>query len=144
MMSRIRKRSTRDKTVYEARTRDIVVRVAPAYLEDQSDPEEGRWFWSYTVEIENHGTQTVQLMTRQWLITDALNRTEEVNGEGVVGEQPVLKPRDAFRYTSGVPLRTPSGAMKGSYHMEIEDGDDVEVAIPEFSLDMPGARRTVN
>jgi ApaG protein len=141
---RIRKRSTRDKTFYEARTNDIVVRVLPSYLEDQSDPEDGRWFWSYTVEIENHGTQTVQLLTRHWVITDGLNRTEEVDGEGVVGEQPLLKPRDAFRYTSGCPLPTPSGAMRGSYNMAFEDGESFDVAIPEFSLDLPGARRVVH
>lgn len=143
-MKRIRKRSTRDKTVYEARTHDIVVRVLPSYLEDQSDPEDGRWFWAYTVEIENHGQRTVQLKTRHWIITDGLNRVEEVTGEGVVGEQPLLKPRDAFRYTSGCPLTTPSGNMRGAYRMEAEDGEVFDIAIPEFSLDLPGARRVVH
>jgi ApaG protein len=143
-VKRIRRRQTRETTVYEAKTRDIVVRIAPSYLEDQSDPEEGRWFWAYTVEIENHGVEIVQLVSRHWIITDGLNRIEEVTGEGVVGEQPTLKPRDAFRYTSGCPLTTPSGTMKGTYRMVADNADLFEVAIPEFSLDLPGARRVVN
>lgn len=143
-MRRIRRRNAVEASVYEARTRDIMVRVQPAYLEDQSDPEEGRWFWAYTVEIENHGLETVQLKSRHWFITDGLNRTEEVNGEGVVGEQPVLKPRDAYRYTSGCPLPTPSGVMRGTYLMQSDAGETFDVDIPEFSLDLPGARRVVN
>lgn len=143
-MRRIRRRNAVEASVYEARTRDIMVRVQPAYLEDQSDPEDGRWFWAYTVEIENHGLETVQLKSRHWIITDGLNRTEEVNGEGVVGEQPVLKPRDAYRYTSGCPLPTPSGVMRGTFMMQSDAGESFEVGIPEFSLDLPGARRVVN
>jgi ApaG protein len=144
-MSRIRRFGGGERNpVYEARTRDIVVRVAPAFLPEQSDPDEGRWFWSYTVEIENHGGETVQLISRHWVITDALNRTEEVRGPGVVGEQPTLKPREAFRYTSGCPLRTASGAMRGEYQMVTAEGEGFDVDIPEFSLDVPGARRVVN
>ncbi len=143
-MRRIRRRGAREASVYEAKTRGIVVRVQPAYMEDQSEPEEGRWFWAYTVEIENHGLETVQLKSRHWIITDGLNRSEEVSGEGVVGEQPVLKPRDAYRYTSGCPLPTASGVMRGSYSMQSDEGDAFEVVIPEFSLDLPGARRVVN
>ena len=143
-MRRIRRRNAVEASVYEARTRDIMVRVQPAYLEDQSDPEEGRWFWAYTVEIENHGLETVQLKSRRWIITDGLNRSEEVIGEGVVGEQPVLKPRDAYRYTSGCPLPTPSGVMRGTYLMQSDAGETFDVDIPEFSLDLPGARRVVN
>lgn len=143
-MRRISRRTSRESSVYEARTRDILVRVQPSYLDDQSDPEEGRWFWAYTIEIENHGDETVQLKSRHWVITDALNRVEEVTGDGVVGEQPVLKPRDAYRYTSGCPLPTPSGSMRGSYHMQSDEGHAFDVMIPEFSLDLPGARRVVN
>jgi ApaG protein len=143
-MRRIRRRNAVEASVYEARTRDIMVRVQPAYLEDQSDPEEGRWFWAYTVEIENHGVETVQLKSRHWIITDGLNRSEAVDGEGVVGEQPVLKPRDAYRYTSGCPLPTPSGVMRGTYLMQSDAGETFDVDIPEFSLDLPGARRVVN
>lgn len=143
-MKRIRRFGVKDNPVYEARTRDIVVRVNPAYEAEQSDPEQGRWFWTYTIEIENHGEETVQLISRHWLITDGRNRLEEVRGPGVVGEQPTLKPREAFRYTSGCPLQTSSGAMKGAYQMLTPEGDAFEVIIPEFSLDLPGAGRVVN
>jgi ApaG protein len=143
-MKRIRRRGTKDAPVYEARTRDIVVRVQPSFMPEQSDPARGRWFWSYTVEIENHGEEVVQLVSRHWIITDAMNRVEEVRGEGVVGEQPTLKPFDAFRYTSGCPLTTDSGSMRGSYQMTTDLGASFDVEIPEFSLDLPGAKRVVN
>ena len=143
-MSRIRRRGTPDNPVYEARTRDVLVRVAPVYMAEQSHPEEGQWLWSYVVEIENHGTETVTLMSRHWIITDALNRVEEVKGPGVVGEQPVLGPREAFRYNSGCPLTTPSGSMRGTYQMVTAAGDAFDVEIPAFSLHLPGALRRVN
>lgn len=143
-MTRIRRRGTPDNPVYEARTRDVLVRVAPAYMAEQSRPEEGQWLWSYVVEIENHGTQTVTLMSRHWIITDALNRVEEVQGPGVVGEQPVLGPREAFRYNSGCPLTTPSGSMRGTYQMVTAAGEAFDVEIPAFSLHLPGALRRVN
>jgi ApaG protein len=143
-MSRIRRRGTPDNPVYEARTRDILVRVAPAYMAEQSQPEEGQWLWSYVVEIENHGTETVTLMSRHWIITDARNRVEEVKGPGVVGEQPVLGPREAFRYNSGCPLTTPSGSMRGTYQMVTAAGEAFDVEIPAFSLHLPGALRRVN
>jgi ApaG protein len=143
-MSRIRRRGTPDNPVYEARTKDVVVRVAPAYMAEQSRPDEGQWLWSYVVEIENHGTQTVTLMSRHWVITDARNRVEEVKGPGVVGEQPVLGPREAFRYNSGCPLTTPSGSMRGTYQMVTAAGEAFDVEIPAFSLHLPGALRRVN
>lgn len=143
-MTRIRRRGTPDNPVYEARTRDIVVRVAPVYMAEQSQPEEGKWLWAYVVEIENHGKDTVTLISRHWLITDGLNRIEEVKGPGVVGEQPVLGPREAFRYNSGCPLPTPSGAMRGTYQMVSDGGETFDVEIPEFSLHLPGATRRVN
>ena len=143
-MKRIRRRGSKDAPVYSATTRDIVVRVVATFMPEQSDPEEGRWFWAYVVEIENHGTEVVQLITRHWVITDGLNRVEEVTGEGVVGEQPTLKPRDAFRYTSGCPLTTTTGSMRGTYKMVTDLGVTFDVEIPEFSLDLPGAKRTVN
>ena len=139
-MKRIRRRGTPDQPVYEATTRGIVVRVATSYLPDQSDPIEGKYVWAYMIEIENHGTETVQLVSRHWIITDAMNRVEVVKGPGVVGEQPLLKPRDAFRYTSGSSLTTPSGTMRGSYQMITEAGETFDAQIPEFSLDLPGAR----
>lgn len=143
-MSRINRRGSPDSPVYEARTGDILVRVSPAYLPEDSNPENGRWIWSYTVEIENHGTDTVTIVSRHWVITDGLNRVEEVKGQGVVGEQPVLGPREAFRYASGCPLGTPSGTMRGSYQMVTAGGEAFEVAIPAFSLHLPGARRRLN
>jgi len=143
-MQRMRRRRGHDAASYEARTRDIVVRVFPTYAVEDSSPEEGLYLWSYTVEIENHGGETVTLVSRRWIITDALNRVNEVEGSGVVGEQPELRPREAFRYVSNCPLATPSGAMRGSYHMVTEDGELFEVEIPEFSLHLPGASRKLN
>lgn len=143
-MTRIRRRGTPDNPVYEARTHEILVRVAPTYLPEESSPETGRWIWSYTVEIENHGTETVTLISRHWIITDARNHVEEVKGPGVIGEQPTLAPREAFRYASGTPLQTPSGSMRGTYQMVTAGGDPFEIDIPEFSLHLPGAMRRVN
>ena len=143
-MTRIPRRPSRDTPTYQATTRGIIVRVTPSYLPGQSDPLESRYVWSYTIEIENHGDDTVQLVSRRWMITDALNRTETVSGAGVVGEQPRLKPREAFRYTSGCPLSTPSGAMRGYYQMLTDEGVAFEVEVPAFSLHLPGAHRAVN
>jgi ApaG protein len=140
-MRRTRRPPTPERPVYQALTRHILVRVAPSYLPEDSDPQNGRFVWAYTVEIENHGPETVQLISRHWIITDAMNRVEEVQGEGVVGEQPVLGPREAFRYSSGCPLTTPSGAMRGSYRLMTDAGEPFDVEIPEFSLHLPGASR---
>ncbi|TFF20775.1 Co2+/Mg2+ efflux protein ApaG [Jiella endophytica] len=130
--------------MYQATTRQIVVTVKPAYLEEQSDPPGGRWVWAYQVEIENAGDVAVQLQSRYWQITDAAGHVEEVRGPGVVGEQPVILPGDSFSYTSGCPLPTPSGIMRGSYHMRNDIGETFEVEIPAFSLDLPGDHRTLN
>jgi ApaG protein len=130
--------------MYEAVTKNIRVRVQPEYLEEESAPVDGRYVWAYTVDIINEGSETVQLKTRHWRITDAAGRTEEVRGPGVVGETPVLEPGASFRYTSGCPLTTPSGIMVGSYQMTTEDGGRLDVAIPAFSLDSPHARRSLN
>jgi ApaG protein len=120
------------------------VRVVITFLPAQSNPEESRYAWAYMVEIENHGEESVQLISRRWEITDAHNRTEVVTGPGVVGEQPHLKPREAFRYSSGCPLTTPSGEMRGTYQMVTDTGEAFEVEIPAFSLHLPTARKTVN
>jgi len=130
--------------MYSAVTRNIRITVEPRFLDDQSAPDEGRWFWAYEVEIANLGQEPVQLKTRHWRITDAVGRTQDVRGIGVVGEQPVIEPGAAFTYTSGCPLPTPSGIMAGSYRMEAPGGESFEVAIPAFSLDVPDAHRTVN
>ncbi|HEX4111465.1 MAG TPA: Co2+/Mg2+ efflux protein ApaG [Stellaceae bacterium] len=122
---------------YSETTRSITVTVEPTYLEDQSSPAEDRYVWAYHVRIENGGGETVQLRRRHWRITDGMGRTQEVRGPGVVGEQPVLGPGQAFEYTSGTPLNTPSGIMVGSYEMETRQGESFEIAIPAFSLDSP-------
>jgi len=123
---------------YIKTTRGIRVSVRSFYLEDQSQPEEGRYVWAYRVKIENHGRQPVQLMRRTWQITDANGRTQHVHGAGVVGEQPLLEPGESFEYTSGTPLDTASGFMVGAYHMVVpSSGENFDVAIPAFSLDSP-------
>jgi ApaG protein len=129
---------------YKATTRGIQVSVVPSFLEQDSAPAQDLFFWAYTVEIVNRGKRTVQLLSRHWKITDSDGRTQEVRGPGVVGEQPTLEPGDSFRYTSGCPLRTPSGIMLGWYRMEAEDGETFDVVIPPFSLDSPYALRSVN
>jgi ApaG protein len=143
-MQRMRRRRGQDGAAYEARTRDIVVRVFATYAAEESSPDQGLYLWSYTVEIENHGTETVTLISRRWSITDGFNRVNDVEGSGVVGEQPELKPREAFRYISNCPLPTPSGAMKGSYQMVTDQGEVFEAEIPEFSLHLPGAAAKLN
>lgn len=130
--------------MYEAITRNLRVTVDPHYLEDESEPGEQRFLWAYTIEITNVGSETVQLLNRYWQITDARGQVQEVRGPGVVGEQPVLAPGDAFTYTSGCPLPTPSGIMVGAYEMETSGGERFEVDIPAFSLDMPDAQPTLN
>ena len=130
---------------YSATTRGIRVTVQPFFLEDQSEPDEGRFVWAYRVQIENTGTLAVQLMRRSWHITDARGRVIEVEGEGVVGEQPLLEAGESFEYTSGTPLETPSGIMKGAYHMVApSSGEAFDVAIPAFSLDSPHQSRALN
>jgi len=124
--------------VFTATTRDIRVSVRAFYLADQSQPEQSHFVWAYRVTIENLGARTVQLLRRSWEITDGQGRVQQVNGPGVVGEQPVLEPGESFEYTSGTPLSTPSGFMRGTYGMvEPDIGEEFDVAIPAFSLDSP-------
>ena len=130
--------------MYTAVTHDIQVTVLPEFRPDRSEPDRNMWFWAYTIEIANLGTKTVRLVSRHWIITDGEGGVGEVKGLGVVGEQPVLKPGESFRYTSGCPLTTPSGIMEGSYRMTDDEGDEFDVAIPAFSLDSPEERRTLN
>ncbi|MFM2421960.1 MAG: hypothetical protein RL291_490 [Pseudomonadota bacterium] len=130
--------------MYEAVTRSIRVRVQPQYLDDQSDPDGGRYAWAYTIDIVNEGRETVQLVSRYWHITDETGHVEEVRGPGVVGEQPTLRPGRSFKYTSGCPLRTPSGIMVGRYQMVTDEGEKFDVEIPAFSLDSPHVRRSRN
>ena len=130
--------------MYQKTTRSIEVTVIPLYLDDQSDPDENRYVWAYQVRLENKGDETVQLLTRYWNITDANGKVLEVRGDGVVGEQPILRPNERFEYTSGTPLSTPSGIMVGSYQMKTSDGESFDVAIPAFSLDSPYGQRQVH
>jgi ApaG protein len=130
--------------MYEAVTRGIRVSVTPSYREEESSPEENYFFWAYAVVIANEGSETVQLRSRVWRITDARGNTEEVRGPGVVGQTPVIPPGTSFSYTSGCPLRTPQGIMVGSYQMTDARGELFNVAIPAFSLDSPFAARNMH
>lgn len=130
--------------MYSRVTQDIEITVLTEFVPERSDADEATFFWAYTVEIANQGELTVQLTARHWKITDGNGRLEEVRGPGVVGEQPVLKPGESFRYTSGCPLSTPSGIMSGSYRMVNEKGDVFEAETPVFSLDSPFAPRVLN
>ncbi len=129
---------------YERVTRGIRVTVSPQYLEDQSDPDEPRYVWAYTVRINNESDAQVQLRTRYWRITDSRGQTDVVAGDGVVGEQPVIRPGEGFEYTSGAPLATPSGMMVGAYGMETNEGELFDVDIPAFSLDSPHELRQIH
>ena len=130
--------------MYRTVTRHIEVQVAPRFLSERSSPENGYFFWAYTITLTNRGRETVQLKTRHWRITDANGKLQEVRGAGVVGEQPVLKPGENYEYTSGVPLPTPSGFMAGSYGMVTAAGEPFDIEIPAFSLDLPQGGRTIN
>lgn len=130
--------------MYERVTRGIRVAVEPLYLDDQSDPEEGQYLWSYTVIIENNGPESVQLLSRYWHITDAIGHVQEVRGPGVVGAQPVIEPGKRFQYTSGCPLTTSSGHMVGRYQMKSASGEAFEAEIPPFILESPYERRQVH
>jgi ApaG protein len=116
----------------------IRVDVETSYLDEQSDPRERRFVFSYTITIRNEGQVPARLLTRHWVITDANGKVEEVRGDGVVGEQPYLKPGQGFRYSSGAVLETPVGAMQGSYQMVADDGATFDAAIPAFRLAIPG------
>lgn len=129
---------------YQSVTNGIEVSVAPRFLEDQSDPLESRFVWSYAIEIVNNGLETVQLEARHWTITDGNGVQHFVDGDGVLGEQPVLNPGDSYSYMSGCPLVTPNGVMVGTYTMRRRDGDEFLADIPAFSLDSPYTRRVLN
>jgi ApaG protein len=131
-------------SMYRTTTRNIDVTVKPKFLPERSSPQNGYYFWAYTIEIANRGGDTVQLKTRYWRITDENGRVQEVRGPGVVGEEPVLAPGESFEYTSGVPLPTASGFMVGSYGMVGSHGESFDIEVPAFSLDAPGAQRVIN
>jgi ApaG protein len=130
--------------MYSKMTRNIMVRVEPKFLTSQSRPEDNKFFWAYTIHLENRGAETVTLLSRHWIITDAAGHKQEVKGDGVVGETPTLRPGESFQYTSGCPLATASGIMAGSYGMTTKHGEMFEVDIPAFSLDSPYDKHSVN
>jgi ApaG protein len=121
----------------EAVTNNVRVEVESHYAPDHSQPFQCQWFFHYTVTISNEGDDTVQLLSRHWIISDATGHTEEVHGPGVVGEQPVLAPGESFTYTSGCPLKTPTGLMRGTYSMVTENGEHFDVEIAPFALHEP-------
>jgi ApaG protein len=125
-------------------THHITVTAIPTFLREHSDPGEEHYVWAYTIQVENHGELPVQLLDRHWVITDAIGQTQEVRGPGVVGETPTIKPGQAFQYTSGTSLPTPSGIMLGSYGMVNARGERFEIDIPAFSLDSPYFTPTLN
>lgn len=122
-------------------THGVLVEVASAYVANRSSPEEGEFFFAYTVRIANGGATTVQLISRHWIITDGRGRVEEVRGPGVVGQQPVLKPGETFQYTSACPLPTPHGWMRGTYEMQREDGTSFHAEVAQFELAIPSESR---
>jgi ApaG protein len=128
-----------DVEMSEAITRYIRVQVQSHYMPERSAPPRHQWFFAYKIRITNEGEETIQLLTRHWVITDATGRVEEVNGEGVVGEQPVIEPGHAFEYSSGCPLTTPFGSMHGAYQMINRLGEQFDVTIPAFVLRIPGS-----
>ncbi|MCA0433700.1 MAG: Co2+/Mg2+ efflux protein ApaG [Proteobacteria bacterium] len=130
--------------MYQAISHKFRVTVQPQFLEGQSNPADDKYVWAYTITVENLSRVTATLKTRHWVITDALGRKQEVEGDGVVGEQPTLAPGESFQYTSGCPLATPSGMMMGAYGMVSEDGNRFAIDIPAFSLDSPYDRHSVN
>jgi ApaG protein len=130
--------------MYEAVTHRVKVTVEPAFDPERSDPDEGRYFWRYSIEIANLGDKPVTLMERYWRITDADGRQQQVRGPGVIGVQPKIEPGKTFRYVSGCPLTTSSGMMAGEYMMVDPEGRSFLVSIPAFSLDSPAGKRVLN
>jgi ApaG protein len=131
--------------MYEQETSGLLVRVEPQFLPEESNPDEGRFVWAYTIEIENRSKADVRLISRYWRITDAKGVTQEVRGEGVVGQQPLIQPGQSFRYTSAAPLAAPSGMMMGAYSMQrIDDGSSFDITVPTFLLDSPHGSTLAN
>jgi len=121
----------------ETTTRDICIKAQPRYIAEQSDPSNEHYLFAYHITIRNQGAETVQLISRHWIITDGEGRIEEVRGPGVVGYQPTLKPGEEFQYTSGCPLTTPVGTMHGSFQMVTTDGENFDARIDPFRLAIP-------
>jgi len=129
----------KDASHSSAVTHGIRVEVHASYAPEHSEPQRNLWFFLYRVQIANEGAEAMQLISRHWIITDATGKVEEVRGPGVVGEQPVIEPGDTFEYTSGCPLPTPFGSMRGSYQFNTRRGDERQVEIARFELRQPSA-----
>jgi ApaG protein len=126
-----------NESTSEAVTNNVRVEVESQYAPEHSQPFQSHWFFYYTIRITNEGDETVQLLSRHWIATDGMGKTEEVRGSGVVGEQPVLGPGESFQYTSGWPLKTPTGILRGTYQMVTEGGTHFDVEIAPFALREP-------
>lgn len=130
--------------MYEQETAGMIVRVDPQFLPQESRPADSRYVWAYTIEIENRRPDPVQLISRFWRITDENGATQEVRGEGVIGQQPVIEPGASFKYTSAAPLAAPSGVMMGAYSMQRQNGEAFDINVPLFALDSPNNSRRAN
>ena len=130
--------------MYSKTTKGVTVTVKPYFLEDQSSPHEDHYVWAYQVNIKNLSTNTMKLNHRNWLIIDANGKIINVQGEGVVGEFPILQPGESFEYTSGTPLKTTNGIMQGFYLMSQDNGDQLKIDIPTFSLDSPYSKKNLH
>ena len=130
--------------MYNQVSRSIKISVIPEYLDDQSIPEEYYYVWAYHVTIENLGIKSVTLKSRYWEIIDSNGKKQEVEGKGVIGKQPTIKPGGKFTYTSGTPLNATSGIMKGNYKMQLDDGEEFLAKIQSFSLDLPLGNKKLN
>ena len=119
-------------------TREVEVSVESFFLESESNPEQNRYSFAYRVQLKNLGRETVQLLSRHWIITDSIGKVQHVKGPGVVGEQPVLKPGASYEYTSGSRLESPMGTMEGTYQMVTYEGENFDIRIPMFTLAVPG------
>lgn len=130
--------------MYEQETAGMIVRVDPQFLPQESRPADSRYVWAYTIEIENRRPDPVQLISRFWRITDENGATQEVRGEGVIGQQPMIEPGASFKYTSAAPLAAPSGVMMGAYSMQRENGEAFDIDVPLFALESPNNSRRAN
>ncbi len=130
--------------MYSKTTKGVTVKVTPYFLDDQSSPQEDHYVWAYQVNIKNLSSNTVKLKHRNWIIIDANGKIMNVQGEGVVGEFPTLQPGESFEYTSGTPLKTNNGMMQGFYLMSQNNGDQIKIDIPAFSLDSPYNKKKIH
>ena len=130
--------------MYSKKTNDVTVSVTPYFLDDQSSPQENHFVWAYKVNITNSGSTSIKVNHRNWLIIDANGKVINVQGEGVVGEFPIIEPGQTYEYTSGTPLKTNSGIMQGFYLVSKDNGNKIKIDIPPFSLDSPYNKRKVH